>query len=97
MQSYPLKEISDRQSEVFGNASVEPVLLTEDSEPSYIIMSARNYQQLVQRLAELEDYVFGKLAEADLLNSQMVGTETFTAELKHLANFESDEQSNGKA
>jgi hypothetical protein len=59
-------------------------------------MSDRNYQQLVQRLTELEDYVFGKLAKAALLNSQMVGKETFTAELKHLANFECDEQSNGK-
>lgn len=55
-------------------------------------MSVDNYQQLMQRLAELEDYVFGQLAQAALKDSQMVGNQIFTQELQRLAAFDSDAQ-----
>ncbi|MBD2774404.1 prevent-host-death protein [Iningainema tapete] len=92
MQSYSLTDVGERYKEVFESATKEPVLLTKESQPSYVIMSANNYQQLMRAYAELQDHVFGKLAQAALSNSQMVGTEAFTLELQRLANFDSDEQ-----
>jgi PHD/YefM family antitoxin component YafN of YafNO toxin-antitoxin module len=88
MQSYPLAEIHDRQHEVLELASVEPVLLVEESQPSYVLMSAHNYQKLVERLALLEDYGLGQLAKAAIEHSQMVGTEVFTTELQRLASLD---------
>jgi ABC-type Zn uptake system ZnuABC Zn-binding protein ZnuA len=48
-------------------------------------MSAQNYQQLLERLTALQDHALGQLATAALQNSQMVGSESFTVELQHLA------------
>ncbi|MBD2089522.1 prevent-host-death protein [Microcoleus sp. FACHB-1515] len=90
MQSYPLAELGDaRLKEVFEQAIAEPVLLTEESQPSYVILSAQNYQQLIQRLSELEDRLLGQSAKDALGRSHMVGTETFTAELERLAALDS--------
>lgn len=88
MQSYPLAEVGDRSSEVFEQAAVEPVVLTEASKPEFVIMSIQNYQQLLDRLGELEDRLLGQLAEEAFQHSQMVGSERFTAELEKLAEFE---------
>lgn len=80
--------MGDRSSEVFEQAAVEPVVLTEASKPEFVIMSIENYQQLLDRLAELEDRLLGQLAEDALQHSAMVGSERFTAELQKLAEFE---------
>ncbi|MBO3461281.1 type II toxin-antitoxin system prevent-host-death family antitoxin [Aetokthonos hydrillicola] len=88
MQRFSVKEIQNTHSEVLNQAAVEPVLLTEESQPSYVIMSVENYEQLINRLAQLEDLIIGQQVEAALSNSRMVGTETFTAELKRLAALE---------
>lgn len=85
MQSFSVKEIQNTHNEVLNQAAVEPVLLTDESQPSYVIMSVENYEQLINRLALLEDLIIGQQAQAALSNSRMVGTETFTAELKRLA------------
>lgn len=88
MQSYPLKEIRDRQRELLDHAAIEPILLIEDSQPKYVILSAQEYQQLIVRLSKLEEIAFGQLAETALQNSRMVGSEPFTAELQRLAAME---------
>lgn len=88
MQSYPLAEVGDRSSEVFEQAAVEPVMLTEASKPEFVIMSVQDYQRLLDRLAELEDRLLGQLAEDAFQHSQMVGSAAFTAELEKLAKFE---------
>ncbi|MDF5729653.1 MAG: type II toxin-antitoxin system Phd/YefM family antitoxin [Rhizonema sp. PD38] len=85
MQSFSVTEIQNTHSEVLNQAAVEPVLLTKESQPSYVIMSVENYEQLMNRLARLEDLMIVQQAEAALSKSRMVGTETFTAELKRLA------------
>ncbi|MBD2164341.1 type II toxin-antitoxin system prevent-host-death family antitoxin [Calothrix membranacea FACHB-236] len=85
MQQFSITEIQDIHSEVLNQAAVEPVLLTEESQPSYVIMSVENYEQLMNRLTQLEDLILGQQAQTALANSQMVGTETFTAQLKRLA------------
>jgi len=90
MQSYPLTEIRDRQNEVLDQATVEPVLLTTESQPSYVLLSAHRYQQLVDRLTLLEDCAFGQLAQTALERSQMVGSETFVAELQQIAHSDSN-------
>jgi PHD/YefM family antitoxin component YafN of YafNO toxin-antitoxin module len=87
MQSYPLAAVGDHSSELFEQAVVEPVLLTEASKPGFVIMSVQNYQNLLDRLAALEDQMLGRLAEESLQHSQMVGIEAFTAELQKLAEF----------
>ena len=95
MQSYSLTEIQERQNEVLKQATIEPVLLLEESRPGYVILSAHSYQQLIERLSELEDLVLGQLAETTLKTSRLVGAETFTTELQHLANFDASGLSHG--
>jgi len=88
MQTYTLSEARNRHGEVFDQAAVEPVLLTKQSRPSYVLMSAESYQQLIDRLTQLEDMLLGQTAEEARNQSQMVGTETFVKTLKELANGE---------
>jgi len=96
MQSYPLAEVGDpgrisfatRSSEVFEQAAVQPVVLTEALKPEFVIMSIQNYQQLLDRLADLEDRLLGQLAAEALQHSQMIGSAAFTAGLEKLAEFE---------
>ncbi|WP_414569146.1 type II toxin-antitoxin system prevent-host-death family antitoxin [Nostoc sp. CCY 9925] len=85
MHRFSVTEIQNTHSEVLNQAAIEPVLITEESQPSYVIMSVENYEQLINRLAQLEDLIIGQQAQTALSNSRMVGTETFTAELKRLA------------
>ncbi len=49
-----------------------------------MLLSIHDYRQLIERLDSLEDRALGKLAELARNQSQMVGTETFTTELKRL-------------
>ncbi len=81
MYSYTIIDTRDRHSEVFEKAAIEPVLVTEQSQPSHVIMSADTYHRLLSRVEELEDMLFGKAAEAALKNSEFCGTETFTLAL----------------
>lgn len=90
MQHYRLTEVRDRYSEVLEKAAVEPVLLMEESQPGYVIMSAQNYQQLIDRLTALEDHTLVQLTEMALKSSRMVGTESFTAELQRLSGLDSN-------
>ena len=88
MQHYTLKDVHNRQSEVFNRATTEPVLLTNQSLPSHVLMSVDTYQKLIERLQKLEEEVLGKAVEEALNQSQMVGEETFTSTLQGLANGE---------
>ena len=88
MQTYTLTDARNRHGEVFDRAVVEPVLLTKQSRPSHVILSAQAYQTLIERLTELEDLALGREAEVALNQSQMVGTESFTAQLKQLVDGE---------
>ncbi|WP_019498221.1 type II toxin-antitoxin system Phd/YefM family antitoxin [Pseudanabaena sp. PCC 6802] len=85
MQSFTLIDIRDRSDEVFNQAAAAPVLLTQESQPTYVLLSIYDYRQLIERLDSLEDRALGKLAELSRNQSQMVGTETFTTELTRLA------------
>ncbi|WP_035823728.1 type II toxin-antitoxin system Phd/YefM family antitoxin, partial [Crocosphaera watsonii] len=64
----------------------EPVLITKQKRPSHVILSAEAYEQLVNRLEELEDLNWGKIAENALNKSSMVGSEEFVTTLEKLAN-----------
>ncbi|MEH2376847.1 type II toxin-antitoxin system Phd/YefM family antitoxin [Nostoc sp.] len=86
MQTYTLTDARNKHGEVFDKAATEPVLLTKQSRPSHVIISAESYQKLINRLEELEDMVFGQAAEVALSQSQMIGTEDFTSALEHLVN-----------
>jgi prevent-host-death family protein len=88
MQRYTLTDTRDRNSEVFEQAAIEPVVVTQRSQPSHVIMSADAYQRLLKRLEELEDMLLGQAAETALNSSHLVGTETFTSTLQRLANGE---------
>lgn len=86
MQNYSLTDARNKHGEVFDKAAVEPVLLTKQSRPSHVIMSAQTYQKLVDRLEELEDMLLGQEANAALSKSEMMGSEAFTNALENLAN-----------
>ncbi|WP_413171937.1 type II toxin-antitoxin system Phd/YefM family antitoxin [Anabaena azotica] len=86
MQKYTLTDVRNKHGEVFDKAAVEPVLLTKQSRPSHVIISADSYQKLLTRLQELEDMLLAQTAQTTLSQSKMVGTEAFTSALEHLAN-----------
>lgn len=88
MQSYTLKDTWDHYQEVFKKAITEPILVTQQSQSSHVIMSAEAYGQILKRVEILEDMVLGKAAEIALKESQMVGKETFTSTLESLINGE---------
>ncbi|MEI6444520.1 MAG: type II toxin-antitoxin system Phd/YefM family antitoxin [Nostocales cyanobacterium ELA583] len=85
MQTYTLTDARNKHGEVFDKAAIEPVLLTKQSRPSHVIISADSYQKLINRLQELEDMQLVQNAETALSQSKMVGTEAFTSALEHLA------------
>jgi prevent-host-death family protein len=86
MKSYTLTDARNRHGEVFDQAMIEPVVLTKQSRPSHVILSAQAYEQLIERISQLEDAVWGQAAEQELQQSQMVGSDHFVAELERLAN-----------
>ncbi|QSV63139.1 MAG: type II toxin-antitoxin system Phd/YefM family antitoxin [Dolichospermum sp. DL01] len=86
MQTYSLTDARNKHGEVFDKAAIEPVLLTKQSRPSHVIISADSYQKLITRLQELEDMQLVQNAETALSQSKMVGTEAFISALEHLAN-----------
>lgn len=47
MQRFSVKEIQNCHNKVLNQAAVEPVLLTDELQPSYVIMSVENYEQLI--------------------------------------------------
>lgn len=85
MQCFSVTEIQNTPSKALDQAAVEPVLLTADSQSSYVIMSIESYEHLIDRLTRLEDLAIGQQAQSNLATSSMVGTEVFTAELQRLA------------
>lgn len=88
MQQYSIEEMRERSQDVLDSATSEPVILVNQSRPSYVVLSIQNYQQLIDRLTELEDRALGKQAETALQNSSLIGTETFVTELQQLANLD---------
>ena len=88
MQSYTLSEARKHHGEIFDRASLEPVLITKQSRPSHVLLSATAYQNLLDKLTELEDAVWGQSAQQSLSTEDMVGSGTFTAALMELANGE---------
>ena len=52
MQTYTLTDARNKHGEVFDKAAIEPVLLTKQSRPSHVIISADSYQKLINRLQE---------------------------------------------
>ncbi len=85
MHTYTLSDARNRHGEVFDHAMLEPVLLTKQSRPSHVIMSAQVYQTLLERLSSLEDQALGQAAQTALTQSQMAGSDSFSSQLKRLA------------
>ncbi|MBF2014612.1 MAG: type II toxin-antitoxin system prevent-host-death family antitoxin [Rivularia sp. T60_A2020_040] len=85
MRQFTLEELQNPHSDALEQAAAEPIILTSESQSSYVIMSVENYEQLMNRFAQLEDSILAQQAQIAAANSQMVGSEIFTAELKRLA------------
>jgi len=88
MATFTLSECRDRHGEVFDLAAAEPVLLTKQGRPSHVLLSARAYRELTERLTALEDRAFGEASRLALRNESSAGSEAFTAALKKLAHGE---------
>jgi len=88
MQHYSLDKVAPLSEEMLAQAKQEPILLTEDTHPDYVLMSVQKYHELIQQLEALENLVWGELAEKSLQSSSMVGSERFLAELQKLAALE---------
>lgn len=86
MNTYTLTQTRNKHGEVFDKAQVEPVLITKQKRPSHVILSAQAYQKLIDRLEELEDLHLGQTADKARSESELVGSEAFTAALEKLAN-----------
>jgi prevent-host-death family protein len=86
MYTYTLSEARNRHGEIFDRAAFEPILLTKQSRPSHVLMSAVAYDKLMDKLTELEDIVWGKKATEALSQEAMMGNEVFTNALQQIAN-----------
>jgi prevent-host-death family protein len=84
MRQFTLGDIQN----LLEQAATEPVVLTSESQASYVIMSAENYEQLMNQIAQLEDLILGQQTQMAVANSKMVGSEIFTDELERLAAFD---------
>ena len=86
MKSYTLTQTRNQHGEVFDKAATEPILITKQKRPSHVILAADTYQQLIDRLEELEDLHLAQAAETALKQSSMIGTKKFTSALEEIAN-----------
>lgn len=86
MKSYSLTDVCHLQLEVFEQAIIEPVIVTQQSRPSHVLMSFETYEKLVERVTELEDLIWAEKAQENINNSSFVGQEKFTVELQRFAN-----------
>lgn len=84
MPTYTLTDARNRHGEVFDHASAEPVVLTKKGRPTHVVLSARLYQALTARLAELEDRLLAEKAGEALATQQPVGSKQFTAALRQM-------------
>ncbi len=85
MNTYTLTQTRNQHGEVFDKAQVEPVLITKQKRPSHVLLSAQDYQKLIDRLEELEDLYLGQTADKARNKSKLVGSEAFTTALEKLA------------
>ncbi|AFZ23254.1 hypothetical protein Cylst_0930 [Cylindrospermum stagnale PCC 7417] len=83
---YSLAETRNNYQLVLDMAAMQPVLLTNQSQLTHVLTSAKSYQKLIDRIKELEDMVSGQAAETDMSQSKMVGRKVSTSTLKHLTN-----------
>ena len=86
MYTYTLSEARNRHGEIFDRAAAEPILLTKQSRPSHVLMSAVAYDKLMDKLTELEEAVWGKKATEAVSQESMMGIEVFTNALQQIAN-----------
>jgi prevent-host-death family protein len=86
MYTYTLSEARNRHGEIFDRATAEPILLTKQSRPSHVLMSAVAYDKLIDKLTELEEATWGKKATEALSQEIMMGNEVFTNALQQIAN-----------
>jgi PHD/YefM family antitoxin component YafN of YafNO toxin-antitoxin module len=91
MQRFSVSEIQNTDRQALHQAEIEPVLIIDESQSSYVIMSVDCYEQLIDRLERLEDLEIGQQAQSALSTSRMVGAEIFTAELQRLAAMDADD------
>lgn len=84
MASYTLTDARNKHGEVFDRAHAEPVLLTKQGRPSHVILSARLYEDLTHRLAELEDQLLGERAKDAIASEGFIGAEKFSQELRKM-------------
>jgi prevent-host-death family protein len=88
MYTYTLSEARNRHGEIFDRAATEPVLLTKQSRPSHVLLSATAYTKLIDKLAELEEAAWGKKAVEAVISEEMLGTAIFTQALAEIAHGE---------
>jgi prevent-host-death family protein len=86
MHTYTLSEARNRHGEIFDQAATEPVLLTKQSRPSHVLLSATAYTKLIDKLAVLEEAAWSKKATEAIASEEMVGAEVFTQVLTKMAN-----------
>jgi prevent-host-death family protein len=86
MYTYTLSEVHRRHHEIFDRAAREPVLLTKQSRPSHVLLSATAYAKLINKLAELEEAAWGQKAIEALAAEEMVGSKIFTKVIQAMAN-----------
>ena len=84
MTTFTLTEAKNRHGEVFDRAMAEPVILTKQGRPSHVVLSALQYDTLMNRLTALEDRLLGEKATAALAEEELVGSEAFTAALREM-------------
>jgi prevent-host-death family protein len=85
MHTVTLTEVKNHHGEVFDRAREQPVAVTRNRRASHVILSARTYEQMVERLSLLEDRLWAEAAQENEKNHVRLGSESFTAALESLS------------
>jgi PHD/YefM family antitoxin component YafN of YafNO toxin-antitoxin module len=88
MQRYPLPALDGDFYTLLDQANRSPVILTEETEDRYIVLSVQNYEHLMQSIQTLEDQIWGEAAQRALQDSKTVSSEKFMAALQTILDSE---------
>lgn len=86
MYTYALTQSQNQHGEVFERALVEPVVITQQEQPSHVVLSAAAYEQLMAKIEYLEDELWGRAATLAEQESELVSSDVFMETLKEFAN-----------
>ena len=93
MNAYSLQHLTEEWHDLLSQVDQSPVVLTDEAEPRYVLLSVQNYQQLLRSFQILEDRIWGEAAKEAMQSSERVESEEFVAALQQILTLETADES----